>query len=150
MSLKCEIDSKDIINVFGWIEKAGTNTFKLWKRVIPILREQAGREFTDENPNQWKALKPGYLKWKAEKGYPLTIGVRKGYLKRAATSNAIIIETESTLEYKVNHSLAFEAENKDYFRKFHEKRPIFNHSKRYLSGTYRKAAEDWINGEAKK
>ncbi len=142
-NVKINID--DVNSVFGWIMKAGTDVDALWDRVIPVMKTEVAREFSDENPNKWKALSPLYKKWKMEQGYPEIIGVRTGTLKRAATAGAIIVRSPERLEYTIDTGPAVQQEGFNYFSDFDEKRKIFKHTRNVMSKHYREAAQKWMD-----
>jgi hypothetical protein len=135
-----EINQSDVDRTFKWIETRGNNTTKLWKAVTPIMRKQVEREFSDENPNRWKALSPRYLQEKLEAGYPATVGVRTGLLKRCATDKANIVYRKDYMLYSIGSQ-------QERFSDFNAKRKIFKHSQRYMQAMYKQVAQKWINEE---
>ncbi len=148
-AVKINVDELDVKRVFSWIMDASSNTRVLWNTVEPLMKMQVSRQFSDENPNNWKPLKQSYLDWKVSQGYPKTIGVRKGYLKEAATDKAIISKERNHMTYSINTDIAVQAEGYDYFSKFHKQRKIFKHTTRYMNKLYYEAAESWINNSLK-
>ncbi len=145
MKAQFQVNQSDINHIFSWIKATGERTSGLWERVEPMMKEQVRREFSDENPNNWRALSPKYLQWKMEQGYPATIGVRKGFLKMAATDRAVIKKGKDYFLYSVNMGIASQVEGFDYFSDFNRKRKIFKHTQRYMNTAYANAVEQWIN-----
>jgi phage gpG-like protein len=145
-----DVNDRDLQQVVKWIDSIGSNKKKLWKQMIPVMREQVSKEFSDANPNEWKALKPSYVQWKMDQGYPATIGVRTGNLKDAATTNALTTYTDEYLVYQINSNMATAAEGFNYFLDFNRKRKIFKHTERYMNSLYRQSAESWLNADISK
>lgn len=147
--IKLEVNQKDINQVFSWIKEKGNNLDSLWNKIIPIMKDQVKYEFSDANPNRWKALSKTYKKWKEEHGYPSTIGVRKGTLKDAATNNAVIKKSKKYMEYGVDTDRVVENGIK-YAFEFNKKREIFKYTHRYMDHLVDKAADEWIEKELKR
>lgn len=116
--------------------------------LVPDIQDILRFEFSDANPAGWDPLKSSYVRWKRERGYPTTIGIMTGALKRAATDDAIIEAQPQKLIYKINPSV----ENPEtiepvgeYAHKFAEKRPIFIYLKERMRQIVRKAVREAID-----
>lgn len=150
MDLTLRLKEKDRVNVSKWIGDIGSNTRALWDVMVPIIKDGAKLELSDANPNNWEPLKEKYLQWKLKKGYPATIGVRKGFLKTATIVDPIIIYKDKSLLYQVNSEIGIANEGKDYFHWFHRKRPLFQYTTRYTNELYKDAVRNWIKGSIQK
>lgn len=134
------------------LEWVGTPLYKsedataLWEKLIPELRQSVAYEFSDANPNSWAELSPGYLEEKRELGWPETIGVATGALKRAVTVNAEIIAAKDHLTWGVNDNEPGHDGMKvgEYAYDFHGTRPIFQKTKSFLRSVFKRSVEKWL------
>jgi hypothetical protein len=149
MKPELQVNDADVKRVTQWIESIGVDKRQLWNTMEPVIREQMNREFSDENPNRWKALSPHYLQEKLAAGFPATIGVRTGNLKRAATDAAIVEKREEFMVYTINPGMD-KSDEGPYFEDFHAKRKIFRHTTPYINKVYHEAAERWIKTDIDK
>ncbi|PKL35870.1 MAG: hypothetical protein CVV44_20350 [Spirochaetae bacterium HGW-Spirochaetae-1] len=122
----------------------------LYEQLVPELRQAVAYGFSDANPNNWAELSPGWLDEKRERGWPETIGVATGALKRAATVNAQIAVTKTHLTWGINENESSPGHGidgwtvGDYARDFHAVRPIFKSTMAFLRSVYKKAAQKWL------
>jgi len=58
--------------------------------------------FSEANPNNWEAITAKYREWKTEHGYPETIGIMTGALKKSLTEDAVVETTKKSLLYTYN------------------------------------------------
>lgn len=135
--------------VIGYIEGKGTffsSGKRLWKLLIPDIRQSVRYEFSDANPNVWKSLNTKYLDWKTQHGFASTIGVMTGTLKRALTDRADITIEKKKLVWAVNENLrGWEGKRVGAYAKyFHKKRPIFQATRLYLKRTLLSALKKWV------
>lgn len=145
MKFIVKLEEQDVNKVFNWVNKVGSDPTELWNILVPIIRKEADKEFTDSNPNNWKALTLKYKILKAKQGFPQTIGVRTGILKEAATTKATIIRSNGKLSYSVNNSM-----DKGYFNYFQKRRNIFKYTKAYIKSIYKEVTQRWLNEDIKK
>ena len=127
--------------------KTSDNMSDTLMKLVPDIQDILRFEFSDANPAGWDPLQPMYVRWKRERGYPTTIGIMTGALKRAATDDAIIDAQPQKLIYKINTSV----ENPDaivpvgdYAAKFAERRPIFIYVSERIRALVKKAVHDAV------
>lgn len=145
-----EVNQRDRRAIFSWIRTEGKSVMDLWEEIVPIIKNSVGKEFSDENPNQWSALKPSYAAWKIKKGYPSTIGVRTGVLKSSAIEEAIITKKPSFLRYEVNMEMTKTRGKQPYAFWFNKRRPLFLYSEKYVNQVIDTAVEDYLSKKIQK
>lgn len=132
------------------------NTDVLWKSLDDDIIKAINYEFSDANPNRWNQLSQKYFVEKTAKGFPETIGVRTGSLKRAATTDAIKDYKKGIMEWAVNQNIQSGAFGSlkdkrvgDYDHYFNEVRPIFIYSIDFIEVEGKKAVEDYVTSITK-
>lgn len=143
---------KAMLDVINKSEDLANDGRSLWAELLQPIEDAMKYEFSDANPNNWPGLKAdtGYVDWKRSKGYPVTIGIMSGALKRASTSEAVVKQTKDALNWGVNPDVrGYKGKPVgDYAEYFNDKTE--NSPARPLFGFTRKWVKDNIINEAVK
>lgn len=131
---------KTLVDLINKSEKLADDGRPLWAELLQPIEDAMKYEFSAANPNNWPGLKPEYVNWKRSKGFPDTIGIMDGALKRAATSEAMTDLTKSALTWGVNPNVTGNKGRPvgDYAKYFHYKtkhtpaRPLFGFTKKWV------------------
>jgi hypothetical protein len=142
---------KHFHNWINDVEKAIDDSKDLWKLLDSDIVKAVNYEFSEANPNSWKQLSQAYFTEKTAKGFPETIGVRTGSLKRAAAEDAIREYGKGVLGWAVNNNVTAGAfgslknlRTGDYAEEFNELRPIFVYSVDHIKREGSKAVEKYV------
>jgi hypothetical protein len=141
--------NNSVKSILSWIDDVDTRAADargVWKMLIPDLKQAVKYEFSDANPNDWPALSDDYREQKISEGWPATIGVRTGGLKKAASDEAKIKMTQNALSWGVDETV-FNAEGEavgNYAHDFHENRPLFGFTAKYINESIDEAIMNWI------
>jgi hypothetical protein len=161
MNIKVDTNFEPTRKWFENVKKGIGDARPLWIAMLPKIQEFTSYEFTSRNPNQWERISSKWQQWKVDHGFPATIGVYKGKLKKGAVDNAIIKVDEKQLIWKLNETNVVSDPYKSvkgrqsgggyaYAQVFNKKRPIFKatvfrlNTDTYLKGLTFKSANAWI------
>ena len=137
-------DGRDSVkDMLSWVEnmaKTVDDGRDIFRMLIPIISQTLKYEFSDANPNSWDALKSNYMKWKTKKGYPTTVGIMTGALKRSLTTDAKTKVRKHKLEYKMNPSITGYKGRMvgQYAQYFNKARKIFIFTKTFINDNIKK------------
>lgn len=140
---------QSIRSVMDWVSRAeerADNAEHLWESLIPTIRQSIKFELSDANPNSWPKLSPRYLDYKREMGWPLTIGVATGAMKKALTTNAKIKTTKDYLIWGIDGDAIGHDGMRvgDYAPDFHSVRELFGYTIDFIQQVIRDAITRWI------
>jgi hypothetical protein len=123
------------------VEQNADDMSTTFKKIIPDIKAAFRYEFSEANPSGWKALSKKYRQWKIDNGYPATIGIKTGALKRALVEEPMIKIDKRSLIYGVNDSMTNEdGENVgDYAKEFNRQRKIMPYVKKFIRGIVKSA-----------
>ena len=139
---------KAIHKFFDEMDKSVSDAKDLWKDLEPGIEKSINYEFSDANPNVWKPLTNKYLNWKIKKGYPGTIGILTGALKRAVTTDAKKEFAAKYLRWRMNTKIpGYKGKlTGEYGKYFHKARQIFRYTKSWFKNNVIKiAVKIWVD-----
>ena len=121
--------------------KKTDNLRDVWNILEPDIKDSMRYEFSNSNPNKWERLNDKYKQWKKKKGYPITIGILTGALKKASTDSAVMKKQRKKFLYSVNMSIrGYKGKaTGDYAEYFNNKRPLFGYTKNFINNIYKEA-----------
>lgn len=147
---------KSIVDLIDRSEKLADDGRPLWAELLQPIEDAMSYEFSHANPNNWPGLKPETIDWKRSKGFPDTIGIMDGALKRASTNEAVIDSTKEALLWGVNPNVTGYkgAPVGDYAQYFNDgsqdgtnpARPLFGFTKKWVKNNIIDlAVKLWVN-----
>ena len=141
-----------IKSILNWIEnkkQKATNPKGLWNELIPEIKQSIKYELSSSNPNDWPTLSPEYLQEKREKGWPDTIGVATGSMKKALTDEAKVKVAKDYLLWAINEDIRGNEGERvgDYAQDFDTFRPLFKQTIRFVNKIIQKAISKWMLGK---
>ena len=137
---------KEILSRFDYMSRASKDLNPVWNSIDPYVRQVMRYVFSEANPAQWRGLTAKYKQWKADNGYYVTVGVKTGALRSAASTNAITEKSSKKFRYIVNESIV----NRDgqrvgeYAEDFNRERPIFKWARDRLRNHLKKITQRYI------
>lgn len=157
--------SKSIRAALKWfesIEQKSNDATPLWKALTPGIKKAVNYEFSEANPNKWAPISDRWKNWKNQHGYPTTIGIRTGSLKRAVSDDAKVEYLPHKMNWMLNESI--DAGNwgridqvgdspfgpntdkvvGDYAHKFDEGRHVFIYTFEFIQVTLRNAVKKFV------
>lgn len=127
-------------------EQSASDMRGVWPGIIEDLRDAMRFSFSESNPGKWGKLKDPYRNWKIKKGYPATIGIRTGDLKKSFTEDA-----RTKIErLKFSYTYGSGKTVSEYAQHFSNKRPVFNYARAYINKISKQAVEKAIADGFKK
>lgn len=137
---------KAIVEWINDVDSRAADARGVWNMLIPDIKDAIKYEFSDANPNDWPPLSKEYLEQKINDGWPATIGVRTGALRKASSDDAKIKMAQNSLSWGVNEEV-FNAEGEavgNYAYDFHSNRPMFGFTVKYINESIDEAIINWI------
>jgi hypothetical protein len=91
-------------------------------------------------------LKQRYREWKESEGFPSTIGILTGALKRSVTTEALVETDRKGILWRLNPDIEGYGGQKtgEYAEDFHARRPIFGFSRAFIKNALMNAVNKWI------
>ena len=141
-----------IKSILSWIDdkkQKATDPRGLWNELIPEIKQSIKYELSSGNPNDWPALSPEYLQEKREKGWPDTIGVATGSMKKALTDEAKVKVAKDYLFWGINEEMIGNEGERvgDYAKDFDAFRPVFKYTIAFVNKIIQKAISKWMSGK---
>lgn len=136
-----------------WVEDITANVSDptpFFKGLVPDIKDALRFTFSEGNPNQWIPLGAKYKAWKATSGFPVTIGILTGAMKRSWVETPEISMIKKKMKYTFDKTeVGYQGKPLvEYIDKFNEKRPILPYSIRWIKKNMKKVALDvktmWI------
>jgi len=128
------------------VNKRAADLRPVWDAITPDMKQSLKFEFSNANPNGWAGLEQKYVSWKRKQGYPDTIGIMTGALKKSLTQTPKIKKRKKFMIWKPDGNVeGFEGKKvKTYMGFFNAKRPIFGHTVKFIARTVRKAVFKYV------
>jgi hypothetical protein len=112
-----------------------------FREIVPEIQDLLRYTFSDANASDWQPLKDSYRNWKIKHGYPATIGIRTGDLKKSVSDAAKVEIGKQKMRYSYNTSIGSVENYAGYFNK---RRPIMDYARERIDDIATRAVNQEI------
>src|SRR4030042_1380412 len=140
-----------IINKLGELKRGSDDMTDVWRAITPDIKEIMAYTFSDANPNKWSKLTAKYRNWKIKHGYPATIGILTGALKKSLVDDPDIKLLKQKMIYKYNENITGYGGKKtsDFAEYFNAKRNVMSYPRVKLNEIIKRAAKAHVRKHTK-